>query len=113
MAGILKAIVIEPGCDPEVVEMDTSLKSMQKAVGGWLEAVYGYDDDGDMVAAFFCNEEGKLLGLPVNVAATHLWHGMSQYAISDMLCGPVVVLGPPDENGDETSVPDFVVDMIQ
>ena len=38
------------------------LEDMQKTVGGWIEAVYPYDDE----VAIICNEEGLLMGLPLN-----------------------------------------------
>ena len=35
---------------------------MQRLVGGYIQAVYPFDDP----VALICNEEGKLLGLPMN-----------------------------------------------
>jgi hypothetical protein len=43
-----------------------TLDELQKLVGGLVEVVYLEDDDKTMVV----NEEGKLLGLPVNEKAT-------------------------------------------
>jgi hypothetical protein len=41
----------------------------------------------------FCNEEGKLHGLPLNAVATRLWHQQCPGMIGrDELAGPVVVL---------------------
>ena len=57
----MKAIRKKPGCAPELVEVDNTLKALQAEVGGYIEAVtlpYG--------AALICNEEGMLCGLPFN-----------------------------------------------
>lgn len=37
-------------------------KSLQKMVGGLIQAVYPFED----AVALICNDEGKLLGLPIN-----------------------------------------------
>lgn len=58
----LRVLVVEPGKPPAVRETDGSLESMQRLVGGYIQAVYPFDDP----LALICNEEGKLLGLPMN-----------------------------------------------
>lgn len=58
----LRVLVVEPGKPPAVRETDGSLESMQRLVGGYIQAVYPFDDP----VALICNEEGKLLGLPMN-----------------------------------------------
>lgn len=58
----LRVLVVEPGKPPAVQEIDRSLESMQRLVGGYIQAVYPFDDP----VALICNEEGKLLGLPMN-----------------------------------------------
>ena len=47
-----------------VQDIDAGLESMQKIVGGPIEAVYPFDEP----VALICNEEGKLLNLPLNRA---------------------------------------------
>ena len=57
----MKAIRKKPGCAPEVIEVENTLKALQDEVGGYIEVVtlpYG--------AALICNEEGRILGLPDN-----------------------------------------------
>ena len=49
-------LVVEPMKPPTVQEIDSSLESMQKIVGGDIEAVYPFDDP----VAIVCNEEGKM-----------------------------------------------------
>lgn len=58
----LRVLVVEPGKLPAIQEIDRSLESMQRLVGGYIQAVYPFDDP----VALICNEEGKLLGLPMN-----------------------------------------------
>ena len=60
----MKVIVVEPQKKPVVREIDPGLASMQKIVGGSIEAVYPFDEP----VALICNEEGKLLNLPLNRA---------------------------------------------
>lgn len=58
----MRILVIEAGKLPEVRDIDGSLESMQKIVGGLIEAVYPFEEP----VALICNDEGKLLGLPMN-----------------------------------------------
>lgn len=52
----------EPGKQPEVEPLfDNTLEALQKAVGGWIEAVTLCTD-----LVLICNEEGRLIGLPYN-----------------------------------------------
>ena len=63
----MKAIRKKPGCAPELVEVENTLKALQQEVGGYIEVItlpYG--------AALICNEEGRILGLPDN-AACAVW----------------------------------------
>ena len=58
--------LVEPGKAPYETEIEGGLESLQKAVGGSIQAVYPYDDP----VALICNEEGKLMGLPLNRSLT-------------------------------------------
>ena len=58
----MRILVVEPERRPEVREIDSSLESMQEIVGGWIQALYPFDDP----VALICNDEGKLLNLPAN-----------------------------------------------
>ena len=60
----MRVIVVEPKKKPMVRDIDAGLESMQKIVGGPIEAVYPFDEP----VALICNEEGKLLNLPLNRA---------------------------------------------
>ena len=58
----LTVLLIEPECYPKVIEIDPGLEPLQKAVGGWIEAIYPWEDN----AAIVLNEEGKINQLPLN-----------------------------------------------
>ena len=60
----MQVVVVEPKKKPVVQNIDPGLESMQKIVGGPIEAVYPFDEP----VALICNEEGKLLNLPLNRA---------------------------------------------
>lgn len=39
----MKVLRIKPMCRPEVIEIDGSLESLQKEVGGMIQATYPWD----------------------------------------------------------------------
>jgi hypothetical protein len=53
--------------------------------------------------SLYCNEEGKLEGLPINPRATAMVKG--QLLPGDVLNGDVFIMGVPDDEGNETDVP--------
>lgn len=57
----MKAIRKKPGCEPEIIEVENTLKALQQEVGGYIETVTIASD-----AVVICNEEGVLLGMPYN-----------------------------------------------
>ena len=60
----IKVVMLEAGKEAYVKEIGNSLESMQKIVGGLIEPFYPFDEQ----VCIVCNEEGKLLGLPLNRA---------------------------------------------
>lgn len=60
----LSVLQIAPGQYPEQVEIDNDLKALQQAVGGSIGATYPFDDP----VAIVYNDDGKLMGLPLNRA---------------------------------------------
>jgi len=91
----MKALKIEPKKYPKVVEIDGSLESLQKEVGGSIQAVYPWDD----LVALICNEEGKLADDAFErynrVLATDL--GVPY----DIIVGPFLIVGlTEDDFGD-------------
>ena len=62
--GMMRVVLVEPGKAARVAEIDSSLEGMQKTVGGYIQAVYPFEE----TVCLVCNEEGKLQGLPLNRA---------------------------------------------
>lgn len=58
----MKALIVEPGKDPRIENIENNMYSLQKIVEGYIEVVYPFDD----TVCIICNEEGKILGLPPN-----------------------------------------------
>lgn len=86
--------------DPKSLTGPPELADLQSAVGGYLELVPYFDsiEHNGLVArcVVFCNEHGKLDGLPFNGAATRAWDAAltrnGQYRYGDLLVGDVAVL---------------------
>ena len=60
----ISVLLVEPEKYPKVIEIYDSLESMQAVVGGSIEEYMPFEDE----IAIICNEEGKLIGLPLNRA---------------------------------------------
>lgn len=88
MEEMMKVLVVEPEKVPYEKEIPTGLASLQKEVGGWMEAVYPFEDD----VALICNEEGKLMGLPMNRALRD-----DNGQIYDIVSGTFLVVGLGEE----------------
>ena len=58
----MKILFVEPGKEAQPAEIQGDLKEMQAIVGGRIEALYPWSDP----VALICNDEGKLLRLPLN-----------------------------------------------
>lgn len=82
-------LVVEPGMAPYVKEIDSGLKSLQSEVGGWIEAIYPFEEE----VALICNEEGKLCGLPLNRALMD-----EDGEIYDIIAGTFLVVGLGEED---------------
>ena len=86
----MQVVVVEPKKKPVVQNIDPGLESMQKIVGGSIEAVYPFADP----VALICNEEGKLLGLPLNRALRD-----DEGNVYDIISGTFFLCAaPPDSN---------------
>ena len=86
----MQVVVVEPEKKPIVQDIDAGLESMQKIVGGSIEAVYPFADP----VALICNGEGKLLGLPLNRALRD-----DEGNVYDIISGTFFLCAaPPDSN---------------
>jgi len=52
----MKILIVEPGNHPRETEIDGNLESMQKTVGGYIQAIYPFEDE----VAIICDDEAKL-----------------------------------------------------
>ena len=58
----MKILVVEPMKPCEVREIPDTLEAMQALVGGYIQAVYPFQEE----VAVICNEKGRNLDLPYN-----------------------------------------------
>jgi hypothetical protein len=94
------ALRINTDFTTEVLDIETdSLKKLQEAVGGWVQAADLRDD-----LTLWCNEEGKLInGMLTNVIGTHLWE--KSFGMTDVIMGDIVFTGGTDDDGDNLGLP--------
>ena len=88
----IKVLALLPMELPKEVELDNALEAMQKFVGGLIECITLSDTGSEVTLV--CNDEGKLLGLPLN---RPLWDR------ADVLAGPGFLAGC-DNEGNLTSL---------
>ena len=82
----MDVLIVEPEKSPRIASITGDLNSLQQVVGGYIEAVYPYDDP----VAIVCHEEGKLIGLPLN-------RKLEDY---DIIAGTFIVCGLGEEDFD-------------
>ena len=85
----MEVVMVEPGKEARIAEIGSDLKSLQAAVGGYIEAAYFFDDP----VALICNEEGKVYGLPYNRAIRD-----EAGKVQDIIAGPFFVCGLGEES---------------
>lgn len=93
----MKVLVVEPEKAPERKEIFDTLESMQQIVGGAIQAIYPFEEP----VALICNDEGKLLNLPMN---------RTLYEIRDVICGTFFLCGAPPGESRFTSLTDEQID---
>ena len=86
----MQVVIVEPEKKPFVQNIDDTLTSMQQIVGGTIQAVYPFDEP----VALICNDEGKLLNLPLNRALRD-----SNGAIYDIVAGTFFLCAAGDHPG--------------
>lgn len=100
----MQGTIVSITTDGQVAQRDVTsadiLPIVNGIVGGWIEDIplfSTYLVDGKKVdCVAFCNEEGKLLGLPINVTTTKLWYEhlapLCKYDLNDVLVGDIAVV---------------------
>jgi len=86
---IVRVLIVEPERKPVVREIDDTLEAMQKVVGGWIQALYPFEEPVALVA----NDEGKLLGLPMNRGLRD-----EDGSLYDIVFGTFFICGLSEEN---------------
>ena len=90
----MKILRVEPEKSPEIVDMDGTLEALQAAVGGYIEAVYPFDDP----VAIVCNDDGKFNGMRPNRAIYD-----ADGEIMDIIAGTLLIVGLDEDNFAELS----------
>ncbi len=80
-------LLVQPNKYPKLIEIDNTLEAMQEKVGGYIEQLMPFEDD----IAIICNEEGKLIGLPLN-RAIYKHNKMIEIIAGDFL----IAYAPPE-----------------
>ena len=86
----LSVLKVAPGQYPQQVEIDNDLKALQEAVGGFIGASYPFADD---PVAIVYNDDGKLMGLPLNRALRD-----KDGQMYDAVAGTFLVVGLGEED---------------
>ena len=89
MGGTYRAVKVEPGREAVIGEVGAGLNALQEAVGGHIQLTYPFDDP----VAILCNDEGKLLNMPLNRALCDEDGGMY-----DIICGTFYVVGVGEDD---------------
>ena len=85
----MNILLIEPMKTPRAIQIPPGLESLQKAVGGDIEALYPFRE----MAAVITNGEGKNLGLPLNRAFRD-----ENGVIYDIIAGNMLIVGLGEES---------------
>ena len=97
----MRIIVVEPLEKPTVRDIGSDLESMQQILGGSIEAVYPFDEP----VVLICNEEGKLLNLPLNRALRD-----SRGDVYDVIAGTFFLCAAPPDSEHFESLTDRQVE---
>ena len=80
----MEVLLVEPGKEARMTEVGNDLRSLQSLVGGYIEATYPFDDP----VALVCNDEGKIMQMPLNRALRG-----EDGKIYDAIAGPFLICG--------------------
>lgn len=94
--GKITVLSVCQGRHPTVVEIEDSLESMQKMVGGYIELYMPFDD----WAAIVCDDEAKLKSKPLNRAIYN-----SNGDVVDIIAGDFFIAYAPPDSEDIVSLP--------
>lgn len=86
---LIQVVLCEPRKKARIATISNTLPSLQQIVGGYIEAVYPFDDP----VTIICNEEGKINGLELNRALRD-----ERGNIYDVLAGTFLIVGLGEED---------------
>lgn len=112
---VLKALFIpaNPNDPIAVVELkgDDSMQAhkIHELVDGYFQTVPIPSDE----IIIWCNEEGKLKGMPRNTRANELWTKIWGSPINDHLVGNIVITGGPTPSGGFKTIGENIVKLVK
>lgn len=83
MTAVINMVINHDGTTQNLPDGELSLEFMQSVVGGYIEIAHIGND-----MLLVCNEEGKLIGLPFNTAATVF---CAAHGFNDTIVGNVII----------------------
>ena len=97
----MKVLVVEPLKKPYVKKIDSGLASLQHEVGGYIQAIYPWEEP----CAIVCDDEAKLTGKELNRALRD-----EDGHIYDIVAGTFLIVGLSED--DFTSLTDEQVQQF-
>lgn len=85
----MQVLTVEPLKAPYLSEIGSELEDLQKAVGGYIELVYPFEDE----VCIVCNDEGKYNGSELNRSLRD-----EDGEIYDVVAGTFLIVGLGEEN---------------
>ena len=85
----IDVLLVEPGQYPKAIQIGTELDDFQEAVGGSIEVTYPFEE----AVGIVLNEEGKILGLPLNRAMR-----TEDGEVYDIYAGAFLVVGLTEDD---------------
>ena len=85
----ITVLVVEPKKKPYVKEVDNTLESLQREVGGYIQVVYPWSEPCGLV----CCEESKLYGAPLNRALRD-----DNGEVYDIIAGTFLIVGLTEDD---------------
>jgi hypothetical protein len=105
----VKGVVIRPDGTHEE-KLFKQLPDYQTGVDGTIDAVRLYDYNGLEIANLYVNDDGLLIGLPLNPMASAL---SFLFGNTPHIVGNVVAVGKADDEGYDTDLPEYLLTLIR
>lgn len=99
----IKVVIVEPEKNPYSKEIYNTLEAKQEIVGGLIQCVPSYFSN-DISYDFIMNDEGKLMGLPLN---RFIWDKQ------DLVAGNLIIAKADEETGEFVSLTEDEVSFIK